>query len=146
MHSLACLDLFAGSGAMGFEAMSRGAAKVVMIESNSAAHRALLENAALLKAERAQILHVDAMKFLDQDSQRYDVVFLDPPYGQKWLEKLLPIMHSHLAQGGLVYAEAEKPLTDDGQWTVHKRGKAGNVFYHLLKCLEPVSTENERCV
>lgn len=134
MHGRVCLDLFAGSGAIGFEALSRGAAAVVMVENNPAVHRALIENAGLLKAEKAQILRVDAMQFLAHNAQLFDVIFLDPPFGQKWLEKLLPELARHLAQDGLIYAEAEKPLTDNELWQVVKYGKAGNVHYHLLKC------------
>jgi len=133
MHGRVCLDLFAGSGALGFEALSRGAALVVMVENNPAVHRALIENAGLLKAEKAQILRADALQFLAQNTQLFDVIFLDPPFGQHWLERLLPQLARHLAQGGLVYAEAEKPLADEGGWQVVKHGKAGNVHYHLLK-------------
>ena len=146
MHGRVCLDLFAGSGAIGFEALSRGAASVVMVENNPAVHRALIENAGLLKADKAQILRTDATQFLAHNAQLFDVVFLDPPFGQKWLEKLLPELARHLASGGLIYAEAENPIADNDLWQVVKYGKAGNVHYHLLKCSEPVSTGNERCV
>lgn len=133
LHGLHCLDLFAGSGALGFEALSRGAASVVMVENNPAVYRAAVDNAKLLKAEKAQILRSDALSFLAQNSQRFDVVFLDPPYGQGWLEKLLPQLAAHLSSDGMIYAEAEKPLADGGNWRVLKHGKAGNVHYHLLK-------------
>ena len=133
MHGRICLDLFAGSGAIGFEALSRGAALVVMVENNPAVHRALIENADLLKAEKAQILRVDAVQFLAQNTRLFDVIFLDPPFGQHWLEKLLPQLARHLAPGGLIYAEAEKPLTDESGWQVVRHGKAGNVHYHQLK-------------
>jgi 16S rRNA (guanine(966)-N(2))-methyltransferase RsmD len=133
MHGRICLDLFAGSGAIGFEALSRGAAAVVMVESNPAVHRALTANAGLLKAENAQILRADAMNFLARNTQMFDVISLDPPFGQNWLEKLLPDLARHLAPDGLVYAEAEKPLTDNALWQVVKYGKAGSVHYHLLK-------------
>ena len=133
LHGRICLDLFAGSGALGFEALSRGAASVVMVESNPAVHRALLDNASLLKASKAQILRQDAVQFLRQNLQQYDVVFLDPPFDQNWQEKLLPQLAQHLAPDGLVYAESEKCLTDNDDWQVSKHGKAGNVHYHLLK-------------
>jgi 16S rRNA (guanine(966)-N(2))-methyltransferase RsmD len=133
LHGRSCLDLFAGSGALGFEAMSRGAASVVMVESNPAAHRALLDNASLLNAAKAQILCQDAMRFLGQNRQSFDVIFLDPPFDQQWLQKLLPQLVSHLAADGLIYAESEKRLADNDDWLVIKHGKAGNVHYHLLK-------------
>lgn len=138
LHGKACLDLFAGSGALGFEALSRYAATVVMVDQNPAVHRALTENASLLKAERARIVRLDALQFLAQNAQLFDVIFLDPPYGQGWLEKLLPQIGRHLAADGVVYAEAERPLTDLPGWQVFKHGKAGSVHYHLLKCADGI--------
>lgn len=129
-----CLDLFAGSGALGFEALSRGAPSVVMVEQNPAVHKALLENASLLKATRGSIVRMDALQFLAQNKQRFNVIFLDPPYGLGWLEKLLPQLADQLAPDGVVYAEAEHALTDVSGWSVYKHGKAGSVHYHLLKC------------
>lgn len=136
LHGKACLDLFSGSGALGFEALSRWAQAVVMVEQHPAVHRALLENAALLKADRARIVRADALQFLAQDTQCFDVIFLDPPYGQGWLEKLLPLIGRHLAADGVVYAEAEHVLADVAGWQVLKQGKAGGVYYHLLKCAD----------
>lgn len=133
LHGLRCLDLFAGSGALGFEALSRHADEVVMVEANPAVERVLQENAAALKAEKARIVRADALQFLAHSGQRFDVIFLDPPFGQGWLERLLPLLPQHLAPEGLVYAEAEKPLADGQGWQVVKHGKAGNVHYHLLK-------------
>ncbi len=134
LHGKACLDLFAGSGALGFEALSRAAAAVVMVEQNPAVHRALTDNAKLLKATRLQLLKQDAQQFLAQNRQRFDVIFLDPPYGQGWLDKLLPQLTPHLAPDGVVYAEAEHALDALAGWAVYKHGKAGSVHYHLLKC------------
>lgn len=133
LHGLHCLDLFAGSGAIGFEALSRGAASVVMVESNPAVHRALVENANLLKADKAQVLRQDALQFLAQNRKQFDVIFLDPPFDQQWLQKLLPLLAQHLAEGGVIYAESEKSLAGLADWQVIKHGKAGNVYYHLLK-------------
>jgi 16S rRNA (guanine966-N2)-methyltransferase len=134
LHGKACLDLFAGSGALGFEAASRYAASVTMVEQNPAVHRALADNAALLKAGQVRLLRMDALQFLAQDMQPFDVIFLDPPFGQGWLEKLLPVLEPHLAPEGMVYAEAESPLQDSADWQIYRHGKAGNVHYHLLKC------------
>lgn len=133
LHGRNCLDLFAGSGALGFEALSRGAASVVLVESNSAVHRALLDNAGMLKADRAQILRQDALQFLTQNRQQYDVIFLDPPFDRQWLQKLLPLLAPHLAADGMVYVESEKLVAAGDGWQVVKHGKAGNVYYHLLK-------------
>lgn len=133
LHGKACLDLFAGSGALGFEAASRYASSVTMVEQNPAVHRALTGNAATLQAQQVHIHRMDALQFLAQDKQLFDVVFLDPPFGQGWLEKLLPLLAPHLSPDGVVYAESESPLQDGAEWQVCKHGKAGNVHYHLLK-------------
>lgn len=133
LYGLHCLDLFAGSGALGFEAHSRGAASVTLVEQNPAVHRVLLDNAQQLNAERARVLRMDALQYLAGNTQRYDVIFLDPPFGQGWLEKLLPRLKDQLAPEGRLYVEAESPLSEMAGWQVLKHGKAGNVFYHLLK-------------
>ena len=133
LYGLHCLDLFAGSGALGFEALSRGASSVTLIENNVAVYRVLKDNAALLKTEKAQILCADALMFLSQNRQMYDLVFLDPPYGQGWIEKVLTPLAAQLSEHGSVYAEAEYALQDSAMWQVVKYGKAGNVHYHLLK-------------
>ena len=133
MHGLACLDLFAGTGVMGFEALSRGAAQAMMVERAAPACKALNENKQLLQADQAHILHIDALHFMQQNRQRFDVIFLDPPYNQEWLPKLLPQLHAHLAEQGRLYVEAEFALADEHGWRVLKHAKAGNVFYHLLE-------------
>jgi len=132
-----CLDLFAGTGVMGFEALSRGATSVTLVEKSMPAYKALLENKQLLKAEKAQILHQDAMTFLNANQQKFDLIFLDPPYNQQWLTKVLPLLVPHLTTDGFVYAEAEFAIDVNADfatgWQVVKQSKAGNVFYHLLK-------------
>ena len=133
LTGLHCLDLFAGSGALGVEAHSRGAASVTLVEQNPAVQRALADNARALDAGRARLVRSDALQFLASDTQRFDVIFLDPPFGQEWLDRLLPRLPEHLAAGGRVYVESEKPLVDQGGWRVIKHGKAGNVCYHLLE-------------
>ncbi|HPX88783.1 MAG TPA: 16S rRNA (guanine(966)-N(2))-methyltransferase RsmD [Methylophilaceae bacterium] len=128
-----CLDLFAGTAVLGFEALSRNAKHVVIVEKTSAVHQMILQNKAALKAESTQIYKADALDFLTSNTQLFDVIFLDPPYNQGWLDKVLPLLPAHLAVDGLVYAEAEYPLKDSTTWQVVKQSKAGNVFYHLLK-------------
>lgn len=128
-----CLDLFAGTGVMGFEALSRGAKSVTMIEKNGQVFKALKDNQLTLNAALANLQLMDAMQFLSSNKTLFDVVFCDPPYGQQWLEKVLPILHVHLHPNALVYAEAEHEMQSDDDWQVFKAGKAGNVYYHLLK-------------
>ena len=133
LHGLICLDLFSGTGVMGFEALSRGAKQVVMVEKSVPVYKALFENKKLLNADAAQILNMDAMQFLASNKQLFDTIFLDPPYNQGWLPKLLPQLQRHMAPEGLLYVEAEFSVQDGDGWQVLKHGKAGNVYYHLLK-------------
>ena len=132
-----CLDLFAGTGAFGFEALSRSAKNVTMVENSHVAYQSLLQNQVLLKAENCQILNQDVLLFLAQNSQifaqKFDVIFCDPPYNKAWLEKLLPILNQYLSQDGMLYVEAEFEIKADATWQVVKQNKAGNVYYHLLK-------------
>lgn len=133
LHGLHCLDLFAGSGALGFEALSRGAASVTLVEQNPAVFRALEDNARLLKADRAALQKTDALQFLSQNIRPFDVIFLDPPFGQGWPDRLLPQIGRHLQAGGRLYIEAEREIAGSPQWRVLKHSKAGNVHYHLLE-------------
>lgn len=133
MTGKTCLDLFAGTGALGFEALSRNARQVTMLELAKAPFQALLQNQRLLEATQAEIRQMDALQFLAQNKQRFDVIFCDPPYHKQWLDKLLPRLASHLAEDGLLYVEAEYALKSNSDWQVIKSGKAGQVFYHLLQ-------------
>lgn len=133
LDGLACLDLFSGTGVMGFEALSRGAEDMVMVEKSPHAYQALLENKKLLQADAAKIFNMDALQFLAKNQHTFDIIFLDPPYNQGWLPKLLPQMHKHLSADGVLYVEAEFSIQDSAGWRVLKHGKAGNVFFHLLK-------------
>lgn len=128
-----CLDLFAGTGAFGFEALSRNAKSVTMIEQSGSVFQALLANQRLLNAENAQIFQADALLFLQQNKQQFDVIFCDPPYNKAWLDKLLPILNQSLSKNGVVYVEAEYQLVPNDTWRVIKQNKAGSVVYHLLE-------------
>ena len=133
-----CLDLFAGTGAFGFEALSRNAKSVVMVENSTAAYKSLLQNQALLGAQNCQIHQIDALDFLNQHSlnaQKMDIIFCDPPYNKDWLNKLHSLLNQHLAPEGILYVEAEYQVLDNDIWQVIKKNKAGNVYYHLLKSL-----------
>src|SRR5690349_22897017 len=84
-----CLDLFAGSGALGFEAASRGAARVVMVESDRAAFTALQAARETIGARAVELVHAEALAYLSRVRERFDVVFLDPPFGQNALPAVL---------------------------------------------------------
>lgn len=136
-----CLDLFAGSGALGFEALSRNAKQVTMIERDARARAGLAQSAQALGAEgRLELLSADALQFLLQRSAqqnsnnpRYDVVFCDPPFNQDWFGKLWAPLAGVLAEGGVIYAESEALLAPPAPWQVRKSGRAGAVHYHLIE-------------
>ena len=131
-----CLDLFAGSGILGIEAASRGAAQVDLIESNAKPFERLKENTALFADARLRPVRADALEFAasaGQRGQHYDLVLLDPPYRQGWLERIAPLLSALAAPGMRVYAEAEYRFDSLGDWRTLKQGQAGQVFYHLLE-------------
>ncbi|MBI1892445.1 MAG: 16S rRNA (guanine(966)-N(2))-methyltransferase RsmD [Burkholderiales bacterium] len=133
---IVCLDVFAGTGALGFEAASRGAARVVMIEENAYAVRQLEAVKERLKAQQVNIIRGDAMsRVAGLPPTSFHVIFLDPPYHREWLPKMLPLCATLLAPGGLVYAESEVPLTSEvlPDWEIVRADKAGIVYFHLLQ-------------
>ncbi len=127
-----CLDLFAGSGALGFEALSRGAASVTMVERDPRAFRALRENAALLGAQGLNLVCGDAIEFLRRTPGRFDVVFLDPPFGEQIPDGTWPLLLERLADGGLLYLESGMAFKGRPGLETLKHGQAGAVHYHLL--------------
>ncbi|HEX5803371.1 MAG TPA: 16S rRNA (guanine(966)-N(2))-methyltransferase RsmD [Azospira sp.] len=142
LSGLACLDLFAGSGALGLEAASRGAARVVMVEQAPKVAAALAANLELLGAGgRVELVRQDALKFALSTPLAFDVIFLDPPYRQGWIEKLCPLLPRLANPDALVYAEAEVPLEGCGAWRTIRRGQAGQVFYHLMRRESPQDAE-----
>ncbi|WP_297325326.1 16S rRNA (guanine(966)-N(2))-methyltransferase RsmD [Nitrosomonas sp.] len=133
LSGLCCLDLFAGSGALGFEAASRGAAQVVMVDTDARAYKALYENKQKLQATQVELVMMNALNFIRSDTRKFDVIFLDPPYRLELLSELLPLLPSHLAEGGLVYTETRSAWIPDTQWHVKRSAKAGTVHYQLLE-------------
>jgi 16S rRNA (guanine(966)-N(2))-methyltransferase RsmD len=133
---LRCLDLFAGSGALGFEAASRGAAQVLLVESHTPAVRQLEAAKDKLRAEQVQILRAEK---LAAGGNRFDLIFLDPPYHQDWLARMVPLCERLMDAGGLLYLEAEQALEEDALpewlsgWQLMRADRAGSVFYHLLQ-------------
>ena len=132
----ACLDLFAGSGALGFEAASRGARRVVMVEDDTVVYRSLLESRTALGAERVDVRRSDALEFLGSDEDAYDVVFLDPPFKAGLWPRLARLLPPRLAAGALVYYEGAAPPELPPGWETHRQGRAGQVSYQLLKSTE----------
>ena len=136
------LDLFAGSGALGFEAASRGASSVVMVEKAKPAANALRDNRDALATTTVQIIEADALIWLKRDAgkQRFDLVFLDPPFdANQHYEAAHTLAESGcLAPGALVYIESAEPLDEaklPSNWTGRKIKRAGAVHSTLLQAL-----------
>ena len=134
-----CLDLCAGTGALGFEALSRGAKTVVFVEKSPVAARALRANARVLDAEGAEIHQDDALEFLSKERQPpFDVVFLDPPFAAAMLGELCRLLdeRSLVRNGSLVYLEEDRatPAVElPENWNLLKSKTAGNVRYSLAE-------------
>lgn len=136
IQGASCLDLFAGSGLLGFEAASRGAAEVVFVEQNPRAASQIQSNIDLLKLDNCRVINAGALDALLDMQQPYDVVFIDPPFGSDLLLVACEELHARqlLKAGGRVYMESEKTI-DAGQlptgWQLSRSKKAGQVFYYL---------------
>ena len=140
-----CLDLFAGSGALGFEALSRGAASVTMVEMNQQVVRELLKNSENLfsgnSSEQLQILNQDATdlnSLTKRCHQSFDIVFCDPPFNHNFMQALLMKLHQSelLSDDAVIYVETEKSLTHlelPETWHITKEKLAGDVCYRLIE-------------
>jgi 16S rRNA (guanine966-N2)-methyltransferase len=131
-----CLDLFAGSGALGFEALSRGAASVVMVEASRSVCEALRRNAALLAAKNLQLHCADALEFATAAATdavaRFDIVFLDPPFGSTLLAQAQQRIVPLLRPGARVYVEGAAAFVPSAGWRILRHGRAGQVHYTLV--------------
>jgi 16S rRNA (guanine966-N2)-methyltransferase len=133
-----CLDLFAGSGALGFEALSRGAAHVTLVERDRENAARLRETAAMLAPGRATVVESDALAWLASRQAAYDIVFLDPPFAAGLLEESMERLEGQgaVAPGGFVYVEmpaSAGPPPLPARWRMHRTGRAGAVGYHLAR-------------
>jgi 16S rRNA (guanine966-N2)-methyltransferase len=134
-----CLDLFAGSGALGYEAASRGAVEVVMVEQNRAAASALAQNTELLAADTIEIVLAEALTWLAHETGRvFDVVFLDPPYEAGLLAECCKTLESgqSLAENAKIYVEhaaGDDALVVPDNWVCLKDKRAGQVAYKLFR-------------
>jgi len=135
-----CIDCFAGSGGLGFEALSRGAKKVVFLELNKNAVRELKQNVVLLKDSRAEVIQTNSIEFLQANNvnkQLFDLVFIDPPFRQQLLKPIVEnINHGWLAQNAVIYIECEAELDVSVlpvNWRLLKEKIAGQVAYRLYQ-------------
>ena len=131
-----CLDLFAGSGALGLEALSRGASSATFVESDRSTAERLRDTIVTLGAEHATVVQAEALRWLDGPPQRFDLVFLDPPFGSGLLAGTFAKLDSGgwLSPAARVYLEApakDGPPPLPAGWNLHRSGKAGAVGYHL---------------
>jgi len=137
-----CLDLYAGSGALGFEAASRGAKSVVQVESNAQACRSLKDNAIALSADdRIKVVQSDVLRYLEGEATAFDVVFLDPPFGLNLVIQTCRLLEDNgwLAKHAKIYVETERHFDFSGMpenWRQLKSKSAGEVGYHLFERIE----------
>ena len=127
------LDLFAGSGALSLEALSRGAALAVAVDRNRELVRALAATGAMLGATKLETHCAEALSFLARESRVFDVVFLDPPFVERLWDALLPAAAARLVPGGVLYVESPSPIEPLPGLAILRRDKAGQVHYHLLR-------------
>ncbi len=133
LDGLACLDLFAGTGALGFEAASRGARRVVMVERDAGAFASLERAKAELGETAVELVRGDAHDYLLRTSEAFDVVFLDPPFGQNALPAVLEALGPKIAAGARVYVEAAAAVPATASWEELRAARAGQVSYQLLQ-------------
>ncbi|GGP25727.1 16S rRNA (guanine(966)-N(2))-methyltransferase RsmD [Silvimonas amylolytica] len=132
LTGLRCLDLFAGSGALGFEAASRNARQVVMVEKSKPVYAALSDNRKTLGMTNVDIVWADALTWLSGKALDFDVVFLDPPYASDLLPRVLAILADALPADAMVYAECAA-WPDLAGWELTRELKAGAVHCGLLQ-------------
>jgi len=134
-----CLDLFAGTGALGIEALSRGAKKLLFVEKSASVAAAIRKNLGDLEATNAEVVHDDAVNFLNKtDPQSFDIVFLDPPFDMDLLAKSCGLLQEKgwLAANAIIYLEQSKgranPVLPAG-WVISHEKVAGKVSYSLVR-------------
>jgi 16S rRNA (guanine966-N2)-methyltransferase len=137
VHGARCLDLFAGSGALGLEAASRGAATVVLVEADPLVVRTLQEQVVVLDARQVRIEQATCERYLQGPAEPFDLVFLDPPYRQGVLTGCMELLEQRgwLAPAAWIYLEAERGLEPalPANWEPYRSKTTGQVGYHLVR-------------
>lgn len=132
-----CLDCFAGSGGLGFEAISRGASAVTLVELNKLAAQQLKDNKALLKADNIQVIQQNALDFLHNNQQSYSLVFIDPPFRKGLAQQTAQLLSEKgLTDDALIYVEMETDHNTQimpSHWQLLKEKVAGQVVYRLYQ-------------
>ncbi len=143
-----CLDLFAGSGALGLEALSRGASTTVMLEKDRQAAQQLRDNLKLLGSEQARIVTEDSLKWLERGNTdpAFDVVFVDPPFQHNLWQATIDALEQNawLTPDAAIYIESgrDTPYQTPTHWQLHRDKSAGQVTYRLYLLESDVSSEN----
>ncbi len=127
-----CLDAFSGSGAMAFEAASRNASQVIAVEASRKVADNILQNQRVLDVKNLKVVSGDAFAFMAATPERFDVIFLDPPFAQDWWARLAPLVERIAQPNALIYCEFARELSTFGTLTRLKYGRAGMVHYHLF--------------
>ena len=135
IHGAHCLDMFAGSGALGIEAVSRGAASSVLIEQDRETTETLRESIKMLDTDKIIVHQADALQWIKAADQVFDIIFLDPPFGKNMIEKSLSLLAESecVSEQTLIYVESESAWQAEKNVEVIKQAKAGQVHYMLLK-------------
>ncbi len=134
-----CLDAFSGSGALGIEALSRGAAAATLLERDPGAARQLQQNLRTLQADNAEVVHTDSLDWLAQPHrQRYDLVFLDPPFRQELVQRCCHLLEQQqwLNARAWIYIESERELGAPPvpeHWHLHREKHTGQLSYRLYR-------------
>ena len=135
IHGANCLDMFAGSGALGIEAVSRGATSSVLIEQDSKTAETLRESLKLLDTDKIIVHQADALQWIKSADQVFDIIFLDPPFGKNMIEQSMSLLAESecVSEQTLIYVESESVWQAEKNVEVIKQAKAGQVHYMLLK-------------
>ena len=139
IHGARCLDLFSGSGALGFEALSRGAAEVVMLDREPRVAARLRQHVQTLDAQGAQVSQTDATQWLANPGPQsaFDIVFVDPPFALDLWQPVISALEAGplLAEHALIYIESDRqtPLATPPQWALLKEKHSGQVSYRLFQ-------------
>ncbi|CAG18591.1 16S rRNA (guanine(966)-N(2))-methyltransferase RsmD [Photobacterium profundum] len=138
IYQAKCLDLFTGSGGLSFEALSRGAESITMLELDKKAANQLQQNLTTVGATNANVLNTDSLKYLAQTGTPHDLVFIDPPFRKDLIQNIIVLLEANnwLTPHAMIYIEAEKELGEivtPSHWRLHREKIAGQVCYRLFE-------------
>jgi 16S rRNA (guanine966-N2)-methyltransferase len=131
-----CLDLYAGSGVLGLEALSRGAKSAIAVEADRANAKCIEQNQKILQTDALTVLNKNVLDWLTREYKTFDIVFADPPYKDNLLQQTLQLLEQHnwLKVNSLIYFEQDQPLDPKmlpATWSIWRESKAGRVYYYL---------------